>query len=242
MANTCTTYIRFYSSNREMIDRMLQKFDELYDADETLGNPCGSFRNYVDAFFTQEEADRIDCRGSVTYLQSSTDESGGHYGFYMDTESAWTGRLEIWNAIVKRYYPEVKISYAAEEPGCDYFVCWDETEDGAYNNYDYYIDGYLPIKGSLGDYLDNNSRTGSLEDIIKELRDTLPFNFNSKETADDLHREINKMLGRFSERLINRDIGGYIDDYWFTLSAFEKAAPDDPSYFPPIISEESTEV
>ena len=208
-----------------MIDDMCKKFNDLFV--ETEEGDMGDFINYVRAFFEKDEIEKIDCRGGIIYLDMAPSYFCESYGFGMNTESAWVGRLEIWNAIVKRHYPEVKISYTSEEPGCEYFLCWDEPGSIRYYNCHYYMDGVLPSekKDEAEIHIEENHWYDSLDEAVMFLRSILHFNFNSSSDPQKISREINEKLEEY---------GG---DYWLVLSAFEKAAPDDPSYFPPIISE-----
>ena len=75
----------------------------------------------------------LNCRGLISFMDEEItvrqDESGIYY-FQVQYESAWTDINGTWETILKKFAPNCKIYYVAEELGCGYYVKNDR--DGKY--------------------------------------------------------------------------------------------------------------
>lgn len=129
MPNWCSTVIKFYSENREQLEAMHKKFNEIRNGKPTVENDFknGFMGDYANTFLPELGHDKVECRGWVDGIDE-IEHNDKYDVFTMWTETAWTAKMGMWAEIVKRFYPEVHIAYIAEECGCDYFCVWDKTK------------------------------------------------------------------------------------------------------------------
>ena len=73
--------------------------------------------------------------------------SPGASSFEVQTETAWSPTVEMWDTILEKY-PGVLSVFVAEEPGCDYYINTDENR--RFYDYSYRVDmgyeGYIENK------------------------------------------------------------------------------------------------
>jgi|GEM_PF-1477788 len=72
----------------------------------------------------------VSCRGDITVIDvdvtgwgdaDGSRDAEGLYYFKLETETAWTPTIELWDAVVKQY-EGVSFVYTSEEQGCDIFI------------------------------------------------------------------------------------------------------------------------
>ena len=87
----------------------------------------------------EDEENGFACRGWLDYCKIESSNK-----LHIQTETAWGPTNKIWLALIKKYSPNCKFHYCAEEPGCCvYEIFEDETDTEKFYDYDYYLDSYL---------------------------------------------------------------------------------------------------
>lgn len=201
MANICSTYIKFYSKDKERLEAMRQKFESVIDAGPTEKNDWGGcwMGNFANVFFPEYGAERVDCKGYVDGPDAELSQVKDYYMFGLWTQTAWSAKIGIWYNIVKKFYPNVKIAYIADECAMGYFVKWDETPDQLFFPEEYYVDGCLP-KGNGGcEYIEDKLEYGSIGAMYDYFDEILPFDYRHTENLDELEREIQSKLDEYEK-------------------------------------------
>lgn len=160
MPNWCATSYVFESKDKYVLERFynfvikytsnkyaLIKYE---DSPFSLGNMwLGNLLNGCKVEFgaTNEEIKTIYCRGTITYLFTNEEKDGylferdchindDVYILELETETAWTPMLNVWNFILK-YFPDITYYYKATEPGCGIYATNDV--DHVYFDNDYHV-------------------------------------------------------------------------------------------------------
>lgn len=222
MPNWCQTVIKFYSENRDQLEAMHKKFKEIKDGESTVENDFknGFMGDYANTFFPELGHNKIECRGWVDGIDE-IEENEEYHVFTMWTETAWGAKMGMWREIVKKFYPNVCIAYIAEECGCDYFCVWDKTRNKRFFPDLYYVDGCLPTKEGKCEFIEDRYMFGSVKDIRDYLDKTLPFEYEHKDSLDELMEEVQNRLDEYSER------NEWDEDLYIHLSEFEEVNPAD---------------
>lgn len=111
MPNWCSTAIKFYSKDKDRVDEMYKKFLGIIKGEPTQENDFknGWMGDFANTFFPELGAEKIECRGWVDGMDEPYDYDE-YRVFTMWTETAWGPKIAIWNEIVEKFYPEVKIA------------------------------------------------------------------------------------------------------------------------------------
>jgi len=221
MPNWCSVVIRFYSKNKEQLEKMRNKFLSII---ENAPNDDGGFGspwlgNFADEYFPEIGSERVDCRGWV----DGTDDiwtRDDYYVFSVWVQAAWGAKMGLWHEIVKRYYPDVSIAYFAEECGCEYFCAWDQTEGKAFCPEAYYVDGCIPTATSDEEYIDDKYGFRSVEEIWQFFDDKLPFKYQHTSDLSKLTEEIQQKLDEYDEKQEYPNGG-----YFVQIAEFEEVDP-----------------
>ncbi len=202
MPNWCFTGITFYSEYEEQLRAMHDRFEEIRNGKSTVENDFGHgwMGDYANVFLPEYGHEKVDCRGSVTYIGDVEITFGNDLVFFkIETETAWDAKVGMWQKIVEKYYPDVKIAYVGEECGCGYFVKYDET--GQFYGEEYYLDGCLPAKDKAdGDYVylsdefDGCGTRLDLEEIQEHLDLVTDLEYKHANTYQELSKNIDDAL------------------------------------------------
>lgn len=215
MANSCMSTIKFYSEDTEQLTLMHDRFKEIFDSSDT-----GEIGDYADAFFPEYGRDKMNCRGCVNEIDEIY--SRNQYSvFTVWTETPWGPKIGIWYLTVRRFYPKVKISYIAEEPGGGLFNVWDETKGRLFFQETMYADWYLPNKDGQCEYIEDHYAFGDLHDIMDFLDKNLPFEYVHSDNENTLIREVEAKLEEYDKQ------HECDEDLYFYVESFAEVHPSD---------------
>lgn len=221
MPNWCFSGITFYSKNEEQIRSMHKVFEEIYNAKPTEENKFGNgwMGDYANTLLPEHGADKVDCRGSVTYIDDDVQVGFGNTlaFFKIETETAWGAKIGMWQKIVEEHYPEVEIAYVGEECGNGYFVKWDKN--GLFYNEEYYLDGCLPSKTEgeyiyLSDWFDGCGTARGIAEIQEDIDEASSLQYTHSDNECDLEANILAALSEIGD-----------DELYFNIAKYEEVAP-----------------
>lgn len=228
MANLCYTSITFYTrtNEKETLEKMRRDFIRIFDGNSTTENELeggGWMGDYADVYFPKLGHINIDCRGSVQcigHIRFTPDEE---YAFFeIDTETAWSAKMGLWNEIVNNFYPSVKIAYISEEPGLDYLLFYDDSEGHRFYQPTFYLDGCVPTKTGELEYLSFiEFFEGTIEELQNFFDSILPFTYERKDNIAELDAELNSAIDDYVE---NTEFEG---EAYIHLSEFEEYSPSE---------------
>ena len=190
MPNWCYTNITIYHSDEEKVKALYDKIKEWTSKDfvkndfgnEWLGNVVGN-SGIADPL----KAEAPKCRG--TLLEIILDNNR----ISMNTETAWSPHVKMWQMICDKYLPGAEIYYTAEETGCCLYWSNEPEVIGKYN-----VDLWEPPSDCKYD-----SMPDADEKVVVEF---LQYVFNTKET------DIKKLLKMMND----------MEDQWFGINRYEK--------------------
>lgn len=160
MPNWCDTQIVIYSKNKSVIHLLHAKvksfmtapaYKGLSDNTRWIGNIlCHSGYDYTDVCNGKYGY----TRGWINNLNDVEDNADtGYSSFFLDQEDAWCAIIEPWRHIITKLYPyhDIKISWIAEEPGCDVYQKYDP--DGLFFcDREYCVDCYVDSSEAWKEY------------------------------------------------------------------------------------------
>lgn len=158
MPNLCHTHITFYSKNKVAVNDLHSKLmqytavsynnevDKSWLGNILLNAGVGSYDEIL--------ADKYGyCRGWVEDIDD-VERSGGYYSFFVTVQDAWTPNTEPFYHLLKKLNTnEIKMAYAAEEPGCEIYVKYD-PDNLFYADCEYFVDCYFPEESDKIQYAD----------------------------------------------------------------------------------------
>ena len=126
MPNWCSTVIKFYSENREQLEAMHKKFNEIRNGKPTVKNDFnnGFMGDYANTYLPELGHEKVECRGWVDGIDE-IEHNDKHDVFTVWTETAWGAKMGMWAEIVKRFYPDVHSAEEARKMGNEYIRAWD---------------------------------------------------------------------------------------------------------------------
>lgn len=198
MPNWCSTVIKFYSKDKARVEEMYKKFSDIINGESTAENDFknGWMGDFANTFFPELGHDKIDCRGWVDGMDEIY-EWDGYAIFTMWTETAWGPKIGIWNEIIKKFYPEVKMAYYAEECGCCLYCKWDE--DNMFYPDEFYVDICYPDKKGEICQIDDHYQFDSVEEIQKYLDEEMGLLYEHKNNPDQQAAEVQSVLDAYAE-------------------------------------------
>ena len=220
MPNWCSTAIKFYSKDKDRVDEMYKKFLGIIKGEPTQENDFknGWMGDFANTFFPELGAEKIECRGWVDGMDEPYDYDE-YRVFTMWTETAWGPKIAIWNEIVEKFYPEVKIAYIAEECWCGVFCKWDD--DGMFYPDEYYVDICYPDKNGEIQTLDDHYQFGSVQEIQKWLDENMGLLYEHTDKLSDLETEVQSVLDAYSEEHDTEEA------LYCQIEEFESVAPSE---------------
>lgn len=226
MANWCYSGITFYSENEEQVNSAHARFVEIRNGTPTTENGFGQgwMGDYANVFLPQYGHEKVDCRGQVAWIDDDVnkDEEKGIFFFHIETETAWDGKLGMWQKILEDFYPDINIAYVAEECGNGYFLKWDKT--GRFYNEQYCVDGCLPGKKPneyvyLSDAFDGSGTVRNLDQIQADIDKVTTLKYTHADNERDLEENINAAISEIDD-----------EELYFTIEKYEEVAPSDFSF------------
>lgn len=150
MPNWCSTHITFYAEKKENVVDLHSKLMQ-YTA-----VPCNGCKDatWLGNILLHAEIGSLDeiqadkygyCRGWVDDI-GDVEQSDGYFSFFVTVQDAWAPHTEpFYHLLTKLYANEVKMAFAAEEPGCEVYVKYD-PDNLFYADCEYIIDSYFPAE------------------------------------------------------------------------------------------------
>ena len=168
MPNWCTTSYVFRGNENEIKDFYIKL--KSFTSKERIPNDFDNFwlGNIVDGFGF--DYNKIPCRGFIDYFPELKETDPDRLEF--STETAWEPMTEMWDKIIKKYYPSISYVLIAEEPGCGLYINTDLEGEDFFQRF--FVDFKLPPKYTYG------SPNGFYADCEEELIETFNSIFHRK--------------------------------------------------------------
>lgn len=145
MADYCSNFIVFRSSEKDSLQQFLDTLNGLFAESKTkytdlllkydinYSEPLDDNTLYSDDCFFY-------CKGYFDYCDNdiSYNENCKEYYFYAYSYTAWKPQTEVLDLLLKKIPGEIMYYIASEEPGDNLFINTDEERQ--YINYNYYVD------------------------------------------------------------------------------------------------------
>jgi len=214
MANYCSVGIKFYSENKSEIENLHKKFKEAKTNNLNFSNHERDISGFVYAL--APEIVDYDCRTEVEFDEIEMIEMDNETLFVINmyNESAWVAPIGLWYELVHKNFPDIKIAYIAEEPGCEYFYKYDETN--RFYPETYYVDGDIPTKDGKRMYIEDHYMFSSSKEIYDYLTRILPFKIKRDDIAGSFREKIEKYCETNNE----------LDEYWLDIEQFTEYPPE----------------
>ena len=150
MPNWCNTHITFYSKNEVIVNDLQSKLMQYSSVPYNGCNDAIWLGNILlnAGIGTLEEikAEKYGCcRGWVDDI-GDVEQSNDYYSFYITVQDAWASHTEpFFHLLGKLYRHEIKMAFAAEEPGCEVYIKYD-PDNLYYADCEYVVDSYFPAE------------------------------------------------------------------------------------------------
>ena len=187
MANTCSTQIRFHG-NEEALNNFFKrvKYAISEEANKKIENYYQRYwlGNVTREFGIDFEAEKISVRGDVVCVDEDTNT--------IYTETAWTPKLQMWNAIIAKHYsndsgePLIYFDWLADEFGCDIYCTNNISEFSGMN---YCVDYEIGDNADLGYGFDEDD---ILEIINTALEEVGMNTIGSISEVEDIYDELDE--------------------------------------------------
>lgn len=175
MANNCLTQIIISGSNKS-ITRLYEKFVDAIEKDDGIRYESiyGNYQHYMNRWLgnlliyldIEIKKSDIKCRGYVDdyWLDDKTNE------IHIQTDTAWVPMIRVFSKFKNRFASSAKISFCAEEPGCELYWRSDNSWEKYYVDYDCQTD-YMEEKDLRRFLINLLGHDGDLDKLITEARD-----------------------------------------------------------------------
>ena len=206
MANTCSTQIRFHG-NEEALNNFFKrvKYAISEEANKKIENYYQRYwlGNVTREFGIDFEAEKISVRGDVVCVDEDTNT--------IYTETAWTPKLQMWNAIIAKHYsndsgePLIYFDWLADEFGCDIYCTNNISEFSGMN---YCVDYEIGDNADLGYGFDEDD---ILEIINTALEEVGMNTIGSISEVEDIYDELDEHGWFISVHELEEVDTGYFD-------------------------------
>ena len=183
MPNWCSTDIIISNRNPDVICNLKSEFDKVFQQ-ERIENGFGeTWLGNILAYLGYDEKEiffgKIKCRGQVTYIEIRDD------ALHISTKTAWVPMFKPIMKMVKKYAPKSKITYYAEELGCE-IICT--------NDYDMVGKIHVCAYDDIPDELDwlynaNDDSMGKYE-FLEAVKSSMGWDIPLSEVADKIEEEL----------------------------------------------------
>ena len=152
MANCCSSEYVFYGK-KESVEKLYAFLTDIKAKCDNDGiaivrhDGVRHICHYPNYYILQEalnipEKDMVSGRGDIIEIEDLEKDEDPEAYFKVICNDSWAPCPEAWfNIIERRFSSDIKLSYKAEEPGCEVFSIYDP--DGKFFPEKYVIDGYL---------------------------------------------------------------------------------------------------
>ena len=224
MPNWCSTNIAFYSENKEQLEAFHKKVLEIQNGNATQENDFGKgwLGDYANTFYPEIGAINIECRGTANDISDIEKIVDKYNDFYMYTFTAWTAKIGLFYKITKDFYPDIKIAFVSDEPGCEYYCKWDD--EGLFWPEDYCLDICYPDAEGETEYGEDHEYS-TLKDAYEWLDEHLPFKVEFCDDEQELENRINIKMEEYAEK---QGLDG--GEYFCVLAKYYKMHPSDFSF------------
>ena len=206
MANNCSTQIRFHG-NEEALNNFFKrvKYAISEEANKKIENYYQRYwlGNVTREFGIDFEAEKISVRGDVVCVDEDTNT--------IYTETAWTPKLQMWNAIIAKHYsndsgePLIYFDWLADEFGCDIYCTNNISEFSGMN---YCVDYEIGDNADLGYGFDEDD---ILEIINTALEEVGMNTIGSISEVEDIYDELDEHGWFISVHELEEVDTGYFD-------------------------------
>ena len=116
MTDWCLTEIAFYAESKKGQKQLTDFYDKLIGFENSR-----RFSDVGKTFgLSEEDFEKMCLRGLIYPGGVFCDEDAGCV--YVDTETACGPQNDIWDELIRRFFPELKYVYIAEERECDVYI------------------------------------------------------------------------------------------------------------------------
>lgn len=129
MPNWCMSVVTFHGENAEKFGKLIDEWTSESLPDVDFGNNWLGNCLVKSGVMSFEEAayGDIRCRGTIDYVEYTDDEE-----LTMETSSAWSPAIAMWELINDELGLDLSIVYTAEEPGCELYWTNDSAVEGTW--------------------------------------------------------------------------------------------------------------
>lgn len=182
MPNWCYTQVEINGDSKEIacLDEHFNKAREHEGTKSDFGDMwLGNIVEYLG-----QDYNSVPCRGSIINYTYDNDS------IMLSTETAWAPMMQPILMLTNKYAPNAKITYMAEEPGCEIFLTNDEYYLHKFR-VDFF-DGELEDPGpepftrdELKEWLEEILKTkDGLSNLVRTAKDTYDLYVNEYEYCD----------------------------------------------------------
>lgn len=204
MANYSDNQIVFFSENKEAVYDLWQKINYYMNNSKT-NSICG----FLESLGYSEYESRImsDLRNSFVSCDNDVTDDESVSFFYIKTETAWTGNIEVFYRIIEdKYNNEIELHALIEEAGFNIYINTDE--EGIYFYSKYKIDAFVNDE-EIVEYFESFNQ---VVDFIKKK-----FSKVKLSEKDTISRIIKKITKAYKA---NDD-----EDFYFNIHRFSSMYP-----------------
>ena len=125
MPNWCNTSVGFYTTKdkKEELTRFHDEIEKLETTPSAIENDFGNWwlGNVWYHFMKTDPSFIRGARGLIYYISDVSDFDDTHISFEINTETAWVFEDSFWETILNKCFPNIEMSFIAEECGCQYY-------------------------------------------------------------------------------------------------------------------------
>ena len=139
MANYSDNQVVFFSENKKAVYDLWQKINDYINNSKT-NSICGFLESL--GYNEYESRNMSDLRNSFVGCDDEVTDDESVSFFYIKTETAWTGNIEVFYRVIEdKYNNEIELYALIEESGFNIFINTDE--EGVYFYPKYKIDAFI---------------------------------------------------------------------------------------------------
>ena len=196
MPNWCYTNIKFYSKNPNQLMALFKRFNR--------GSENNSLYDLMKSFYPNE-TNAFDARGciissddEVNRLKNKDGVSISYFG--IDTETAWSPKIGIFQKILQDFYPDVELAYLANEDG--YGVALKYDNNNLFFDANYHLNANFPYYEEI-DWCPDKIDFSSINELLNYLRTELPLlhlnNINPTTECNEIEEQILRAYEKYIE-------------------------------------------
>ena len=204
MANYSDNQVVFFSENKKAVYDLWQKINDYINNSKT-NSICGFLESL--GYSEYESRNMSDLRNSFVGCDDEVTNDESVSFFYIRTETAWTGNIEVFYRVIEDHYNnEIELYALIEEAGFNIFINTDE--EGVYFYPKYKIDAFINDE-QIEEYFE------SFNQVLDFIKKKFPkVKLSSKDTIARLKKKITKVY------TVNDD-----EDFYLNIHRFSSMYP-----------------